>query len=116
MTNRGERAHNSKHDRNWEIWRRHAVHGEKFKDIAKEFGISRSRAADVFETCDRRVDSMLVWNKFPELTTKLRDELLGVEFAFAYDGCLTDEQKGDRGYMLHWDDAPVYCWVVKKEK
>lgn len=94
------------------------MHGETFTALAKEFGISRSRVGDVFAYCDRRVDSMLVWGKFParEQEMKLREGLLGVEFAFAYDGCLTDEQKGDRGYMLYGDDAPVYCWIVKEEK
>jgi hypothetical protein len=109
----GHTGQGSKPERNWEIWNRHAVRGETLTDLAKEFGISSGRAGQIFHTCDRFVNNMIRKDLFPGATTKLRDEVLGVEFVFSYEDHVPADVNGNRCYIDYKTDPPVYCWVKK---
>ena len=107
----------TKHERNWEIWRRR-LDGETYASIAVDFGVCKSRVQQISDKCQRAVRRMLRREAFPDPMPYLRDELLGVEFVFSYEQHPPDDVKPSRlGFFSDRDnpDRGIYWWS-KKEK
>ena len=118
VTNLGCPSEFEKRDRNWEIWRRRAVGREKFVDIAKDMGISGGRTRQIYETCERKVQHLIRRNSVSK-GVKLRDHLLGVEFAFTHESLLDDYRheifKSEYDHSSDGKGFMTIFWVKKPE-
>lgn len=87
-TPRKGKAHDA---RNWAIWRAHRVSGANRHDIARDFGIHRSRVWMLIREYDELARKAVSRAIDLPAVDAVRDGLLGVEFVFTHEVRLDGE-------------------------
>jgi hypothetical protein len=104
-------------NRSWAIWREYKAGGTTLEKVGKNFGITTERVRQVVRKYDRKLRDILnpgINKQWDNVSDKIRDATLGVEFVFRNDlefNVVDGDQKGwdqlepDRHKLSAYRDA-----------